>query len=422
MKTVPVGLFGLQRMIALVRSLKAAASSSGSKVQPGGRTGTNRGVGAGEDAVGPVVLVERLREDHLVAGVDQREQGDEHRLGAAAGDGDLGLGVDVQAEVPAGVLGDRLAEVAGAPGDGVLVDVGLDRPAGGGLDLGGGGEVGHPLGQVHGAVLGGLDRHPADHALGEPRRLVREQGELHRVGISVGRSGRPRRRSSPILAHGPRPDATPAGRRRGAPEAGSRPRGRPTRDRPVATSPAGASERRSSAAAASRSPADSQGIEFARGGTARSPDVDRRCPGPERPGSDLRACGTPREGSRMSTRSHGWHGGRRRRAFRPTLDGRLETARPAGGRQGRMPIRAQVGVAAARPSCVTDPQRRAVLRLGRSTAGRSSATPANGGRVNIIVNGSTVEHLAQHQPDPARPTQDGAHSFRSSLSTQYARR
>ena len=43
-KTVPVGLFGLQRTIAFVRSLKAAASSSGSKVQSGGRTGTNRGV------------------------------------------------------------------------------------------------------------------------------------------------------------------------------------------------------------------------------------------------------------------------------------------------------------------------------------------------------------------------------------------
>ena len=110
-KTVPVGLLGLQRMIALVRSLNAAASSSGSNRQCGGRSGTNRGVGAGQDAVGPVVLVERLRQDHLVARIDQREQRDQHRLGAAAGDGDLGLGIDPQSQVPIGMLGDRLAQL-----------------------------------------------------------------------------------------------------------------------------------------------------------------------------------------------------------------------------------------------------------------------------------------------------------------------
>ena len=43
-KTVPVGLLGLHRTIALVLSLKAAASSSGSNRQCGGRSGTNRGV------------------------------------------------------------------------------------------------------------------------------------------------------------------------------------------------------------------------------------------------------------------------------------------------------------------------------------------------------------------------------------------
>ena len=43
-KTVPVGLLGLQRTIALVRSLNAAASSSGSNFQCGGRTRTNRGI------------------------------------------------------------------------------------------------------------------------------------------------------------------------------------------------------------------------------------------------------------------------------------------------------------------------------------------------------------------------------------------
>jgi hypothetical protein len=36
-KTLPVGLFGLQMMTAFVRSLKAARSSSGSNVQSGAR-------------------------------------------------------------------------------------------------------------------------------------------------------------------------------------------------------------------------------------------------------------------------------------------------------------------------------------------------------------------------------------------------
>ena len=50
--------------------------------------------GAGEDGVGPVVLVERLEDDHLVARVHQRQHGRDHPLGRAAGDGDLGLRVD----------------------------------------------------------------------------------------------------------------------------------------------------------------------------------------------------------------------------------------------------------------------------------------------------------------------------------------
>ena len=45
--------------------------------------------GAGEDRIGPVVLVVRLEDDDLVAGVQDRHHRRDHPLGRAAGDGDL---------------------------------------------------------------------------------------------------------------------------------------------------------------------------------------------------------------------------------------------------------------------------------------------------------------------------------------------
>ena len=90
-------------------------------------------LGAAELGVGPVVFVEGLEEDHFVAGVEHRQQAGDHALGGAAADGDFALGVDLHA-VGAPILGgDGVAEGLGAPGDRVLVDVGVDgvvrRPA-----------------------------------------------------------------------------------------------------------------------------------------------------------------------------------------------------------------------------------------------------------------------------------------------------
>ena len=51
--TRPVGLFGVFTMIALVRDVNARASSSGSKVNAGGRRGTNTGVAPVIAASGP---------------------------------------------------------------------------------------------------------------------------------------------------------------------------------------------------------------------------------------------------------------------------------------------------------------------------------------------------------------------------------
>ena len=376
----------------------------------GGADRDEPGGGAGEDAVGPVVLVERLREDHLVARVDQGEQGDEHRLGAAAGDGDLGLGVDVQAEVPGGVLGDGLAEVAGAPGDGVLVDVGLDGPAGGGLDLGRGREVGHPLGQVDGAVPGGLDRHPADHALGEPRRLVREQGELHRVGVSGPVGGRPGSAAGrPIVAQGVgrcnARGASPTTAEPGRPSGPANPR------RPSRQVPGGDRGGRIVAAAPSKSrPIDrastveKHGERSAVGG----------CPGPDRPGATS-VLADAQEGSGMATRSHGRQRGRvvGRSSRRSTAGSRSRL--PASSAKV-MPITGPGRPPAARPGRRSPtPHGRAVLRLGHQRRDASGPTPRPAGRVSLVVNGSTVDIPARRSTrssDVHDSTRRSAHTFR----------
>ena len=57
----------------------------------------------------------------------------------------------------------------------------FDRATGGLFDLARRREIGHSLRQIDCAVLARLDRHAPDHALGEPRRLVRDQGQLHRL-------------------------------------------------------------------------------------------------------------------------------------------------------------------------------------------------------------------------------------------------
>lgn len=123
----------------------------------------------GPDRVGSVVLVERLEDDDLVARVQEAEHRRDHRLGGTAGDGDLGLGVDLlpAREVARGDGGDGIPERLGAPGDGVLVDVRVDRIGDRSLELRRAGEVGEPLGQADGT---GRDRQPvhlADDRFGE---------------------------------------------------------------------------------------------------------------------------------------------------------------------------------------------------------------------------------------------------------------
>ena len=76
-------------------------------------------------------------------------------------------------EVPVGPC-ERVAEALRAPGDRVLVDVGIDRALGGFLHLGRRGEIGESLREVDRAVDRREPRHLADHRLRESDRPSRD--------------------------------------------------------------------------------------------------------------------------------------------------------------------------------------------------------------------------------------------------------
>src|SRR5207302_6537999 len=79
--------------------------------------------GAGQDAVGPVVLVEGLEDDDLIARVDEREDGRQHRFRYPAADGDLGLRIDGHPPEMATLVGDGVAHHLRAPGGRVLIEI-----------------------------------------------------------------------------------------------------------------------------------------------------------------------------------------------------------------------------------------------------------------------------------------------------------
>ena len=91
----------------------------------------------------------------------------------AAAHGDLRVGVDRHAVAARELRRDRLAQRPGAPGDGVLVDVGANRGARRLLDRRGRGKIRKALRQIDGAVLLRQPGHLADDRLGEPLGLVR---------------------------------------------------------------------------------------------------------------------------------------------------------------------------------------------------------------------------------------------------------
>ena len=188
-KTLPVGLFGVLTMMARVRSLNAAARASGVERPVRRVQGHVARHGPRENRVRPVVLVERLEDDDLVAGVDGRQHRRHHGLGRAAAHRDLVLGVDGNAVPPRELARHRLAQRLRPPRHRVLVDVGRDRGLRRRLQLRGGGEVGKPLRKVDRPVPVGQPGHLPDHRLGEPRRLARTRVGGHlaaQAGASAG--------------------------------------------------------------------------------------------------------------------------------------------------------------------------------------------------------------------------------------------
>ncbi len=126
----------------------------------------------GEDGIRPVVLVVGREHDNLVPGIDDGHHGYHHRLGAAAGHEDLGIGIYRPAHEPRLLPGEGLPEIGGPPGDGVLV-----RTLAGDLrqavrELDRGVEVGEPLGEVDRPAFVRYACHTPDHRIGESRSPV----------------------------------------------------------------------------------------------------------------------------------------------------------------------------------------------------------------------------------------------------------
>jgi hypothetical protein len=138
----------------------------------------------GEDRVRGVVLVKRFKDDDLVTGVDGRHHRGDHTFRRAAGDGDLGFGIDIESEEPARLFGDGVAKALYAPGDRVLIVVGGDGLGGLLLDVGGGGPIGEALAEIDGAVFDRLAAHLANNGFSErggfARNAVLRDGRLHR--------------------------------------------------------------------------------------------------------------------------------------------------------------------------------------------------------------------------------------------------
>ena len=142
--------------------------------------------GAAHDRVRTVVLVEGLEDDRLVALVDQGEHRGHHPLGRAARDDQVRLRVRVDPVERLRPPRDRVAELAGAPRDRVLIVSAVEGPLRRGGEFRRRLEVRIPLGQVHGAVQHGDPRHLSDDRLREFLDSVRDASIADRDVLADG--------------------------------------------------------------------------------------------------------------------------------------------------------------------------------------------------------------------------------------------
>ena len=138
-----------------------------------GRMQTDKpGRGAAEDGVRPVVFIERFKNDDFLARIDGRHQRGDHPFRRSATDSQVRFRIEGHAIIPLRLRDDCIPQILSAPGDGVLVVVVHDRPAGGVFDFGRRRKIRETLGQIHGLVFGGDPRHFPDHRFGKLRRFV----------------------------------------------------------------------------------------------------------------------------------------------------------------------------------------------------------------------------------------------------------
>src|SRR5438270_9680398 len=114
-----------------------------------------------------VILVKRFENDYLIARVRDGEQRRDHAFGGPAADRNFAFRVDFEPVGARIFTGDGVAERLRAPGDRVLVVVGLYGVDGGLFEVHRGGEIGVALGEVDRAVPDRQTRHLADDGLGK---------------------------------------------------------------------------------------------------------------------------------------------------------------------------------------------------------------------------------------------------------------
>ena len=174
---------------------------------------------AANNGVRAVVLIKRLEDYDFLAGIDDREEGTDHRFRRPAAYCDLLLRVHGHASGFGKLVGDGRAKVPRPPGDGVLVDVPADGGHGCFLHFGWGGKVREPLSQIDRAVFHGQARHFPNNGLGELMRFPRDWQSLVADGCRHGyRMLCPRRSAIKDISR--TPDRPPKGRDKRAHRAG----------------------------------------------------------------------------------------------------------------------------------------------------------------------------------------------------------
>ena len=122
---------------------------------------------AGENGIRTVILIERREDDDLVAGVADGHHRAHHRLGAAAGDENLGIRINRSAVGTSLLAGEGFAEVFRAEGHGILMRAfvrDFAQAVGDGL---GRRKIRKTLGEIDSIDLVADARHAADDGVGE---------------------------------------------------------------------------------------------------------------------------------------------------------------------------------------------------------------------------------------------------------------